>query len=505
MNPTRRTFVLGTTAGGVAAWAGLPALSASADPLVYDSPEAFDAAQAGYLASNAQNNEAGLYAWGESYFLLGLLRMYEAYQDERYLRTFEDRARHLMKTTDHARKVRDYAGRSGKVWRTAGNYTAGHGILADGNGVPAVQLRWAGTRSAESTAEVLNVADGTFDLVLRNPATTTVVTLPAVSLDPASPAYVVTAVNNAYNASLRWTAVDLRTTPAAAPAPAAATIPFTSQYYVFAVHTGMIAFPLARYARMVLQSATLRRWPRQDFAREVLDAATAAVEFHEPEWVSRADGTGDYVWPKGAPIPFDGTIQPYNQSQGIGQVLVELFRVTKQPKYRTRVLQMLKAYEPALRLDGEAYVWTYWPPYSELYTGYAKTAGISEYTPSYPAAKQIEDLSHAAISTEFVHAAYDAGIDGGPATDIQRFTKTFTQKLVRSATEVWYRVDGTGVAVPANAVQCARWGEYAEQDLLVYQQSLRVYDAVQLVPVQGSHALGIAYLNWAKNSGWRNK
>ncbi|TCC32349.1 hypothetical protein [Kribbella sindirgiensis] len=503
MNPTRRTFVLGTTAGGIAAWAGLPALSASADPLVYDSPEAFDVAQAGYLASNAQNNEAGLYAWGESYFLLGLLRMYEAYQDERYLRTFEDRARHLMKTTDHARHVKDYAGRSGKVWRTAGNYSAGHGVLLDGAGAPAVQLRWAGIRSAESTAEVLNVANGTFDLVLRNPATTSVVTLPAVSLDPASPTYVVTAVNNAYNASRRWTAVDLRTAPAAAPAPAAATITFTSQYYVFAVHTGMVAFPLARYARMVLQSPKLGS--RRDFAKQVLDAATAAVDFHEREWVSRPDGTGDYVWPKGAPIPFDGTIQPYNQSQGIGQVLVELFRVTKQPRYRTRVLQMLKAYEPALRLVGDAYVWTYWPPYSELYAGYAKTAGISEYTPSYPASKQIEDLSHAAISTEFVHAAYDAGIAGGPATDIQRFTKTFTQKLIRSATEVWYRVDGTGDAVPANAVQCARWGAYAEQDVLVYQQSLRVYDAVQLVPVQGSHALGIAYLNWAKNSGWRNK
>ena len=40
--------------------------------------------------------------------------------------------------------------------------------------------------------------------MLRNPATTTVVTLPAVSLDPASPSYVVTAVNNAYNAGLRW-------------------------------------------------------------------------------------------------------------------------------------------------------------------------------------------------------------------------------------------------------------------------------------------------------------
>ncbi|WP_328998084.1 hypothetical protein OHA18_26945 [Kribbella sp. NBC_00709] len=505
MNPAlnRRTLLLGSAAGGLAAWAGLPALSASADPLVYDSPEAFDVAQAGYLASNAQDNEAGLYAWGESYFLLSLLRMYEAYQDERYLRTFEDRARHLMKTTDHARHVKDYAGRSGKVWRTAGNYTAGHGVLPDGNGKPAIQFRWAGTRSAESTAEVSNVADGTFDLVLRNPATTAVVTLPAVSLDPASPTYVVTAVNNAYTAALRWTAVDLRATPAAVTGPAAGTVAFQSQYYVFAVHTGMIAFPLARYARMVLGSSKLRR--HHGFAREVLDAATEAVAFHDGEWVSRPDGSGDYVWPKGAPIPFDGTVQPYNQSQGIGQVLVELFRVTKQPRYRTRVLQMLKAYESALRLVGDAYVWTYWPPYSELYAGYAKTAEISEYTPSYPASKQIEDLSHAAISTEFVHAAYDAGIDGGPATDIQKFTHTFTQKLVRSANEVWYRIDGTGDAVPANAVQCARWGAYAEQDLLVYQQSLRVYDAAQLVPVQGSHALGIAYLNWAKNSGWRNK
>ncbi|MFF0346013.1 hypothetical protein [Kribbella sp. NPDC004875] len=504
MQLSRRTLLLGTTAGGIAAWTGLPALSAAADPLVYDSPAAFDAAQAGYLASNPQDNEAGLYAWGESYFLLSLLRMYEAYQDERYLKTFEDRAHHLMRTTDHARKVTDYKGRSGKVWRTAGNYTAGHGVLPDGTGQPAVQLRWAGTRSAESTAEVSNVADGTFTLVLRNPATTTVVTLAGVTLDPASPSYVVTAVNNAYNAGLRWTAVDLRDAPAAAPAKAG-TIAFQPQYYVFAVHTGMVAFPMARYARMVLQSAKLRKGTRQQFAREVLDAATEAVAFHDDEWVSRPDGTGDFVWPKGAPIPFDGTIQPYNQSQAIGQVLIELFRVTGNPQYRTRVLQMLKAYEPALRPVGDAYVWTYWPPYSELYAGYPKTAGISEYTPSYPASKQIEDLSHAAISTEFVHAAYDAGIDGGPATDVQRFTKTFTQNLVRSATEVWYRVDGTGDAVPANAVQCARWGAYAEQDVLVYQQSLRVYDAVQLVPVQGSHALGIAYLNWAKNAGWRNK
>ena len=83
---------------------------AFADALVYDSPEAFDAAQAAYLATNPTNNEVGLYAWGESYFMLGLLRMYEAYQDLKYLQTFEQRAAHVLATTDKARGVTDYRG-----------------------------------------------------------------------------------------------------------------------------------------------------------------------------------------------------------------------------------------------------------------------------------------------------------------------------------------------------------------------------------------------------------
>ena len=174
---TRRTLLLGSAATGALAWAGTSAVPAFADALVYDSPEAFDAAQAASLATNPTNNEVGLYAWGESYFMLGLLRMYEAYQDLKYLQTFEQRATHLLATTDKARVVTDYRGRSGTVWRSAGNYTAGHGVLRDGNGTPAVQLRWSGARSAESTADVSNVSGSTFDLVLRNPGIAGVVTL----------------------------------------------------------------------------------------------------------------------------------------------------------------------------------------------------------------------------------------------------------------------------------------------------------------------------------------
>lgn len=510
MNPTRRSLLLGTTAGGLAAWTGLPALTASADtptdPPAYDSPEMFDAAQTAYLATNPSSNEDGKYAWGESYFLLSLLRMYEAYQDEKYLDTFEDRARHVLATTDRARGVTDYLDRSGPVWRAAGNYTVARGVLADGNGLPAVELRWAWSRPAESTAEVANVSGSTFDLLLRNPYQNTLVTLRGVSLDPASPTYVVTAVNKAFTPSLRWTAADLRPNPGPAPAPAVSTIGFQPQYYAFAVHTGMVAYPLARYARMVLQSPKLRHGRRLGMAHRLVAAAKQAVAFHDSEYVANADGTGNYVWPKGAPVPWDGTIQPYNQSHGIGQVLVELYRATREQRYLVRVQEMLKAYRLGLQLttDG-AYLWTYWPPYSQVYKGFPVTSGLSENTPYYPAQRQYEDISHAAISTEFLHAAYDAGIDTQLATDVQRAAATFTHKVIRSDHEVWFVINGTSVPVPDNAVQCARWIPYAEQDVLIYQQSLRVYDAVQLVPVQGSHALGIAYLNWAKNSGWRNK
>ena len=225
------------------------------------------------------------------------------------------------------------------------------------------------------------------------------------------------------------------------------------------------------------------------------------MAFHDHEFRLRADGGGDYVWPKGAPVPFDGLIQPYNQSQGLGQTMVELYRATGRAVYRDRVRALLTAYQAGIT-EGEngAYVWTYWPVHSELYAGYEAGQGLSTYTPSYTPSLQVEDISHAAITVEFAKEAETAGaVDWSDR--LPHFATTFTENVIKSETEVWYRVDGTTDAVPANAVQCARWMLYAEYDNEIYAQSLRVYDDAQLVPSQGSHALGIAYLNWAKQRG----
>ncbi|HLT59895.1 MAG TPA: hypothetical protein VK020_01810 [Microlunatus sp.] len=491
---SRRSVLLG--AAGVTTALAWPATRAVAGP-GYDRPPAFAEAQRAYLDIGFEHNEAGGYAWGESYFLLGLLRMYQAYGENAYLDTFVDRLDHVTATTDQARGVTDYQGRSGPVWRTAGNYTAGHAVITDGTGAPAVQLRWAGTRSAESTAEISAVDGDTFTLTLRNPSTATVVEVAGVSLDPAAETYLVDVVNATYRSNLRWTAVDLRDQPGPAPAPAAGTVAFDPQYYVFAVHTGMVAYPLALFARIVAEGTPGLRRRYGAAGERAGEAAAAAIAFHDEEF-RIADGVGDYVWPKGAPIPFDGLIQPYNQSHGPGQALAELYRVTGDPEHRAKITAMLDGFARGVTTDaGGAYVWNYWPVHSELYSGYAAADDLSSYTPSYGAVRTIEDISHAAITIEFLDAADRAGIRHADL-DLSRIARTFTQNVIRSGSEVWFRVDGTADAAAANAVQAARWMPYARYDEEIYAQCRRVYDAVQLEPNQGSHALGIGYLNWAR-------
>lgn len=494
----RRKVLAGALAAGTAAWALGGRVTAQAATLDYAGPEAFDVAEKGYFEQGFTDNESGGYAWGASYYLLGLLRMYQAHQDVDYLDRFVDHARTVLGRTDAARGVSDYAGRSAAVWRTAGDYTAAHGTVSTADGTAAVQLRWAGTHGAETTGTISAVADGRFTITLANPATSQL-TLDDVSLDPADDRYLVELVNAAYTSSARWTAVELREEPG--PAPVATTVDFASQYYVFAVHTGMISYPMAKYARIVFDSPPLRNGRHGGHARRIVRVVKRAVAFHDREFQPHADGSADYTFSYGAPIPFDGSLQPYNQSHAMGQTLAELYRVTGENAYRDKVEALLASYSHGLTTSEDgAFSWPYWAVNSALYKGYTAADGVSSYTPSFPAARQIEDISHAAISVEFVHAAADAGI-GSADDQLSGFVATYLHNVVRGRDQVWYRVDGTGDAAPSNAVQCARWGAYAEQDPEIYRQALRVYQAAALTPDQGSHALGIAYLNWARLKG----
>src|SRR5699024_671781 len=170
-------------------------------------------------------------------------------------------------------------------------------------------------------------------------------------------------------------------------------------------------YPMALFIRVVLEE----RLPRYRGAAQRYRAWTRkAVAHHDHEWQWRelADGStgGDYVWPKGAPVPFDGLVQPFNQTQGLGLTMSEMHRVDRNPALADRVGAMVRSFRSDMEVDGDAWQWRYWPTYSELFRSYTADEQVSEYTPWYTAATQYEDVSHAAISVEFMVAAHRAGL-----------------------------------------------------------------------------------------------
>lgn len=504
---TSRRQVLLTAAGlGTAAWFAGRVRPAAADLLLDPDPvQAYEKAFA-RVDTSVRDNEAGWLAWGVSYLLESLVRMYQATGNIAYLDRFVERADATWALTDVNRGVTDWSGRSGWVWRTGGSYTAAGVAVPDAAGEPLFEIRYASATPSTATVTVQNPSAGRCDLVLTHPTTGTL-TLTGVSLDPASADDVVDRVNTqAYGLSRRWTAKRLG--GAATATPLAGVRSLQQRYYAFAVHTGMVTYPMAMFARMVLEGAragdhTLVRYVGA--AQRYLTWTRKAVAFHDREWRWRTlpDGStgGDYVWPKGAPVPFDGLVQPFNQTQGLGQTMAELHRLDASAAYAAKVQAMVRAFRGDMEVDGAAWQWHYWPTYSELFNSYPASANLSEYTPWYGRASQYEDISHAAISVEFMVAAHRAGL-GTATTDLDRLAHTYLDNIRNGDTGVFTRVDGTTPAVDSNAAQAGRWLALEPWGPGMAAHVTAVYDAMVLEPSQNSHLLGIGYLAWAAAQGW---
>lgn len=490
-----------TGALGLPSWPAAQAAGVSG----FATREVWDAA---YEKLNFQvvDNEGGQLAWGASYLMLGIMRMYEAYRDPIYLDHFVEVADQVLAQTDEVRGVTDHAGRSGPVWRTGGSYTAGAAVITDAAGAELFEVRYAWSNATAATVEVRAGDQGRFTVVLRHPSTT--VTLADVTLDPSSPDYVVTKINKeAYHPNRRWTAKDLRTNPTDDVVPATGVKPFAQRYYTFAVHTGMINYPLALFARIVLADKQLAGSRYRVRAQRYYSVARRGVAHHDHEfhyWKNAAGETvGDYVWPKGAPVPFDGLIQPYNQSQGLGQTMAELHRIRPNAEYARKVKAMVTVFRADMLTDADGtWQWHYWPTHSEIYNSYTAEADKSEYTPWFGTSQQWEDISHAAISVEFMAAAYGAGL-GATADDVARLGQTYLQNVAIDGSTAAQTVEGVAPASASVAPQAARWGAVEPYAAGIGAHAEAVFEAISLTPSQGSHLLSLAYLNWISRRAWQ--
>lgn len=499
----RRTGWTSIALGGVAAGLGAPAYAATG--IDYTARQTFDDwdrefhTQGGSGQPDEPNDDAtatgsGALSWGQAYVLSGLINMYEAYRDPYYLDRFIENTDLVLSVRDSERGVTNYLGESLPAWRANHPYTVGTVELADAQGRRTLEVRMGRVYCDSATVTVSpGGSPGGFNLHVIHGQSGSRQTFADLSMDPSSRSYVVRRLYDAYPGAVLVTARDLRVSPDDAGEPAEGQYRMASLPGIFAVHTGMITYPIASFVRIVRASPTLRADARyRAKAEKYLTAVRAAVAVHDVEWRENDRGEGYFVWLKGSPQQWDGCEQPINQSLGLGQTIAELAVVTGDEMYRHRATALARMLRHELSLDaGDAYVWPYWPSFGHVYRSYEKTGSpetdVSLYNPNRRSrATGVEDISHAAISVDFAVRAFRGhlGLNG---QHMARLARTFTQNVATirdgSAT-AWTRVDGTGAPNVNYAHQAPRWTPIAWWDGDVYQHALAIYDNYQPTPEQ---------------------
>lgn len=211
------------------------------------------------------------------------------------------------------------------------------------------------------------------------------------------------------------------------------------KYYIFAAHTGMIASPLADFARIV-KEYNLQEY--QDKAAVYLQAARDAVAVHDDEWVDEGD-QGYYIIRKGAPVWSDGVGIPFNMYLILGEAQISLYQVTGDPIYLERATKMARHFKSHLTVDQAtgAYVWNYY--WGLAYTGWTAANNPTTNTPEYRGYKNVEDIRHGVLDMRFAEKAYRAGIVFNEQ-DMIRFGKTVTSNIIKAIDSVAFQVDGRG-------------------------------------------------------------
>lgn len=214
------------------------------------------------------------------------------------------------------------------------------------------------------------------------------------------------------------------------------------------VETGMIARPLAWFARIVLETPELASDTHFSRRAEVFaQASIDALDIHEEQWDELPGGGGIYSFTKGSAYPYDGIECAYNMNHTLGSAALHLAALTGEQSYADKVRRMCRLLESDLYpASGGAYVWSYQWTGSWGYRGWSPEDKVSENTPEHqPGNTRPEDFSHGALTMEFITQAQQEGI-AFTGRDIRAFAHTFDNAIVETdyGLDVTEFLDGTG-------------------------------------------------------------
>lgn len=164
---------------------------------------------------------------------------------------------------------------------------------------------------------------------------------------------------------------------------------------VWLVHTGMITYPLVRFAMIAGRAPIIGGFAND--AKSLQELAEAALHEFNGQWrYDPVTQSGHYVYEDDEPHGdrFDSeTPVPFNQQLAAGRSFIILWKLTGDSSYRQKAEGLARHFKEHLRVDSTgAYEWDYW---------YGK--GLSHD-------RSREDISHGAIDVDFVVQAAQESI-----------------------------------------------------------------------------------------------
>ncbi len=177
------------------------------------------------------------------------------------------------------------------------------------------------------------------------------------------------------------------------------------KYTCWAVHAGMVCFPVAETVRLVRVGGE-QTAAYSERAEALVPLIEQAMTEFDSEWRDGPEpGQGYYLFP-------DGSILPLNQQNAPGRAFFVLAELTGKQEYRDKADKLAAFMKSKLThvVDGDYYLWAYSP-------------GSPTGAPG-----RGEDVSHAAINAHFMYLAWSYG-SVFDDTDMARLARTFTDAL----------------------------------------------------------------------------
>jgi hypothetical protein len=239
--------------------------------------------------------------------------------------------------------------------------------------------------------------------------------------------------------------------------------------YVWAVHTGMIVAPMARFAAVVRNDPSLTaRWGTD--ADRLLKIAEEAVAVHDAEYREGPRGDEGHLY-----CPYLKKHLPLNMQNALARAWLAIDDATKTPKHRERVTRLAWFLKNRLRpMDDGSYVWAYWPPLDG--------AGDS-----------FEDISHATINVDFMVLCFEHDIVF-TRDDIARLEKTFFQRVLLADDRVSDTVGG-GDKFNKYSAAVLKWGRLGRHFPAVRERLVAYSRSPGMDRETSARPLGIAYLS----------